>query len=56
MIVKCDRYGRIALSHFLELIDIRKIKKYSIRQNKDKTITIKFYDKQDKLVKPYAKK
>lgn len=44
--------GYLSLEEFKDLIDIVKVKHYSIKVNKDKMLTIKFYDKKKKLIRP----
>lgn len=50
-----DSEGRIMLKQFEGLIDISSVAYYSIKKNKDKSLTLKFYDKKRKLVKPNGK-
>jgi hypothetical protein len=52
--IKVDEDGGIALSSFSNWIDTSKVEFYDIEHNKNKTITIKFYDKKKKLIKPYG--
>lgn len=54
--IRVDSDGTVLLSHFINMIDISKIKYYRFIPNKDGTLTIKFYDKSKRLVKPYARK
>ena len=51
-IIKLDSKGRFPLTELEGLIDIAKIESYSLKLNKDKTLTLKFYDKKRKLVRP----
>ena len=44
--------GFIDLGDFADIIDVEKVYSYTLKQNKDKTITVKLYDKKGKLVKP----
>jgi len=55
-IVKVDRDGGIAMNHFVGWINVDRVKFYSVKSNKDKTLTVKFYDKNRKLVKPNERK
>lgn len=50
------RGGWIHLTDLSDFVDIDKVVSYSIKLNKDKTATLKLYDKNKKLVKPYVKK
>lgn len=52
-IIKVDRDGGVALNYFVDLLDVDRVKFYNVKLNKDKTLTVKFYDKNKKLVKPY---
>ena len=52
-IIKVDKNGIVLLDDFTDLLDIHKVKFYKLKINKDKTITLKFYDSKNKLVKPY---
>jgi len=54
-IISLDGWGRISLYEFIDLIDIDKVEFYSIKLNKNKTLTLKFYDKKRKLLKLYGK-
>lgn len=47
--------GFVYLSDFKDLLDVGKVVSYNIKPHKDGTISIKFYDKKGKLVKPNAK-
>lgn len=44
------------LSAFRDLVNTAKVEFYTLKINKDKTLTIKFYDKGKKLIKPYEQK
>lgn len=50
-IIKLDSKGRFPLQELEGFIDITKVDSYSVKLNKDKTLTLKFYDKKKKLVK-----
>jgi hypothetical protein len=50
------RDGYIDLYVLKDQINISKIAYYNLKVNKDKTLTIKFYDDNKKLVKPYKVK
>ena len=52
-IITVDKDGIVLLSCFRDWLDISKVEFYNMKINKDKTITVKFYDKKKKLVKPY---
>lgn len=54
-IVKTDSQGKIHLYDFVNFLDVHSVKFYCVKPNKDGTISIKFYDKNRKLVKPYVK-
>lgn len=45
--------GYIYLSDFDNMLDIDKVVFYRFKVNKDKTLTLKFYDKKKRLIKPY---
>jgi hypothetical protein len=55
-IIVVDDGGFVDIDQFKEYLDVEKIYYYVVKLNKDKTITLKFYDKKKKLVKPYAQK
>jgi hypothetical protein len=46
----------ILLKDFKDLIDVNKITHYRIKSKKGGPLTIRFYDKNKKLVKPYESK
>lgn len=50
-VIKIDSWGRIPLYSFRDWVDIYKVEYYSIKINKDKTLTVKFYDKKRKKLK-----
>ncbi len=52
--VHVDEQGGIPLESFSFFIDTTKVYKYQFKKNKDGTLTLKFYDKKGKLVKPYG--
>lgn len=54
--IKVKEDGFINLSQFKKFIDISKIVYYHLNHNVDKTLTLKFYDKEQKLIKPYKDK
>lgn len=54
--INVDKDGFIFLSSFREWLDTSQVEFYSYKLNKDKTITLKFYNKKKKLVKPYEQK
>lgn len=56
MIVKVQESGFVNLDDFKNLLDISLVVYYKITTKKNKTITLKFYDKDKKLVKPYNRK
>lgn len=47
--------GFIRIEDFSDLVDTNRVVYYKLKVDKDKTLTIKFYDCQKKLVKPYGK-
>jgi hypothetical protein len=55
-VIKVDKNGMVLINNFEELLDVSKVAFYSLRANKDKTLTLKFYDNKKKLVKPYEKR
>jgi hypothetical protein len=55
-IIKVDEYGRVPLENFSDLVDIDKVEYYSIKIKKDKSLSLKFYDKKKRVVKPNAAK
>jgi hypothetical protein len=55
-IIKVDKDGFVALDNFADVLDIGKVEFYSLKVNKDKTITVKFYDNKKKLVRAYEKR
>lgn len=50
--VSTDERGFIRLDAFSGWINTGKVKYYSMDINEDRTVTVKFYDKNKKLVKP----
>jgi hypothetical protein len=50
-IVTADKNGMILLKDFTEFLDMSKVKFYSLKINKDKAISIKFYDNEKKVIK-----
>ncbi len=55
-IVKVDKNGRLKLTAFKDLLDISEVSFYKIKEHKVKpgetpSLTIKFYDKNRKLIK-----
>jgi hypothetical protein len=48
---RVDNSGRLSLYDFRHWLDIYSVKFYSIKVNKDKTLTIKFYDRKRKRIK-----
>lgn len=49
--VTVGKNGFIPLDTFAEFIDVTKVKFYDLKVNKDKTLTVKFYDKNKKKLK-----
>ena len=56
MIITIQKDGMIPLSTFEKYLDISQIAWYTLKVNKDKTLTLKFYNKSKKLIKPYKEK
>ncbi len=54
--IKVLRGGFVPLKEFSDVVDIDKITTYSLKVNKDNSITLKFFDLQDKSVRPYGSK
>jgi hypothetical protein len=54
--ITVDKDGIICLYSFRDFIDTSKVEFYELKLNKDKTLTLKFYDKNKKLVKPNKEK
>lgn len=52
--IHVDKDGILMLSAFRDWIDTSKVAFYSMKLNKNKTVSLKFYDKKKKLVKPYG--
>ncbi|HEY5234664.1 MAG TPA: hypothetical protein VIJ14_00680 [Rhabdochlamydiaceae bacterium] len=52
-IVKTDEDGCLSLDSFRDIVDIEKVKYYTLKA-KDGALFLKFYDKKKKLVKPYV--
>ena len=50
-IIKVRRGGFVSLKEFSDFFDISKIVTYTIKVNKDKSVSIKFYDSEKKLVR-----
>jgi predicted RNA-binding protein with RPS1 domain len=55
-IVHLDEHGRLNLDDIRDLVDLKDAVYYRVKANKDKTITIKFYNKKRKLIKLCGKK
>jgi hypothetical protein len=53
MRITVDKDGTIPLWHFADLIDTDKVVYYKFKARKDGTLTIKFYDRNKRLIKPY---
>lgn len=56
MIIKVQEDGFVNLDEFKNLLDISLVVYYKLTIKKDKTISLKFYDKNKKLIKPYNRK
>ena len=54
--IKVHKGGFVHIDDFRDILDINKISYYTLRVNKDKTLSLKFYDKREKLIKPYGQK
>jgi len=52
MRITVAKTGLVPVNKFKNLIDISKVTYYSLKE-KDGNITLKFYDKNHKLIKPY---
>ena len=52
--VKVDKNGFVVLSDFDGLLPTERVSYYEATANKDGTVDLKFYDKNMKMVKPYA--
>lgn len=50
--IKVSKSGHVSLDTFKDFLDISKVIYYSLK-HKDGNLTLKFYDKNKKLVKPY---
>lgn len=50
-----DSDGFVLLSEFEDILDIRKVHKYSVRKKKDGSLILTFYDKSGKKVLPHVK-
>ena len=50
-----NAFGFIDLYEFEDFVDIDMVHYYKFKVNKDKTLTLKFYDKKKKLIKPSKK-
>lgn len=51
MIITVGKGGLVPLETFASFLDVSKIGYYSLKANKNKTLTLKFYDKKKKLIK-----
>jgi hypothetical protein len=47
--------GFINLHDFKDFVDVGRVVYYTLKHKKDGTLTLKFYDKKEKLIKPYGK-
>lgn len=55
--IKTDENGSFSLEDLIDLVDINKVKYYTVKHNKkENCITLKLYDKNKKLIRPYVKK
>jgi hypothetical protein len=54
--IKIGMDGFVLIEEFSGWIDVSKVKFYSLTFNEDKSIVVKFYNKNKKLVKPYGSK
>ena len=52
MIITVTKEGYVLLKDLKPLLDIRKVVYYSFKKNKDGTLTLKFYDENNKLIRP----
>lgn len=52
--IKLDSKGRFPLKDLEGLVDIDRVEFYTVKYNKNNTITLKLYDKKRKLIKPNA--
>ncbi len=53
--IKINKNGFVDIKNFEHIIDISKVKFYSLVPSNDGTLSIKFYNSKKKLVKPYGK-
>jgi hypothetical protein len=53
--IRVDKDGMVLLKDFEDFLDIDKVKFYSLKVNKDKTLTLKFFDSKKKTVRPYER-
>ena len=51
MILKIGKDGFVALDHFNIFLDITRVEYYDLKESKDGTLILKFYDKNEKLIK-----
>lgn len=56
LVITLDINGCVPISAFNQIVDVQKVAHYSLKMNKNGTLTLKFYDSNGKLVRPYAKK
>ena len=52
--IKADKGGLLLLKDFEDIVDTTKVQYYEWTLNKNKSLTLKFYDSKRKLIKPYA--
>jgi hypothetical protein len=50
--IKVGKDGRVEMSNFKDILNIEQVVYYEVTPNKDETITLRFFDKNKKLVKP----
>lgn len=55
-IIKVDENGSFPLKDLEDMVDITKVCSYRLKFNKDRVLTLKLYDKNGRLVKPYVTK
>lgn len=51
-----DKNGFVFIEDFKDLLNVEIVQYYTIKTRKDKTVVVKFYDKNRKLVRPYEQK
>jgi hypothetical protein len=53
-VIAVNKDGTVSLNKFKDILNIAKVVYYKVKENKDKTLILSFYDKNKKKIKPYS--